>query len=371
MLRFSEVSQKFPEAFETERGNGTCYVVNCWKYHRGGGHYQMEIRADNGVFHCHNCGHSGSVYEEFPEHFDDLAEHCSWVQIKTEGAISSAPKAVTRINKHGIMWSETVNAPGETISFAALADDHPAVIYLRDRGFDIEELRGFSTSSDIRALYYCTRGQHTVADGMGTLSGRIVFPIYGEEMVQQTPGSVPILSPVLKGWQARQVEKIEKNSSGVLEKKVWQGFSWRTFKKVGEDWEDKIVPKYHTMFGLKKSTVLGGMPHAKGFPDVAVVEGPLDYYRTGRHCVFTLGKSISKDQIRLLKANFRRVFLLRDPEVNPEEKRFRQTIEELYPLVVHHFTLAGGKDPGATPRKETWNQIADYVGDPTLNQYAR
>jgi hypothetical protein len=369
MLRFADVKSKFPEVFETERGNGACYVVHCWKYHKSGGVYQMEIRQSDGIFHCHNCGHAGSIYEEFPDHFDDLAEHLSWVRIKSEGTISSAAPKAPRINRGGIMWSPTVTAPGETIPFASLADDHPAVIYLRDRGFDIQELRSFSVTSDIRALYYCTRGQIPVADGLGTLTGRIIFPVYGEDLVSLKPGDPAVLCPVLKGWQARQVEKNEV-VGGEEVKKVWQGFSWRTFRKKDGVWEDKLVPKYYTMPGLKKSTVLGGMAHAKGFPDVAIVEGPLDHYMTGRHSVFTLGKSVSKDQIRLLQANWRRVFLLRDPGVDPGDKKFNQMIMDMYPLIVHHLVLADQKDPGATPRPSIWNQIADHVGDPTLRQYA-
>jgi hypothetical protein len=369
MLRLSDVSRKFPEAYETDRGNGSCYVVHCWKYHKSGGIHQMEIRQSDGIFHCHNCGHSGSIYDEFPDHFDDLAEHLSWVAVKSEGAISSAPPKAPKIHKGGIMWSPTVTAPGETIPFASLADDHPAVVYLKGRGFDIEELRSFSRNSDIRALYYCTRGQHTLCDGLGSLTGRIIFPVYGEDLVQLKQGEPASVCPVLKGWQARQVEKVEGDGDDAV-RRVWQGFSWRTFRKKDGIWEDRQVPKYYTMPGLKKSTLLGGMAHAKGFPDVAVVEGPLDYYRVGRHSVFTFGKTISKDQIRLLQANFRRVIIVRDPEVNPEDKRFRQMIEDMYPVNVYHLALSDKKDPGSTPRSSTWKQIADHVGDPFLNQYA-
>lgn len=370
MLNFSLIRKKFPEAVEVERGGGTAYAVNCWKYHRGGGFGQMEISANTGVFHCHNCKYSGTVYMEFPEHFDELENYFPWVKIK-EGAISSAPQVNTRITRGGPMWSDTVAAPGETISFGSLDDDHPAVVYLRGRGFDIDELRQFSIDRDIRGLYYCSKSSHFIAAGSGTLSGRIIFPVYSEEFVAKASGEAPVLTPILKGWQARQVEKIQVSEKGITEKMVWQGFGWKTFKKMRDgSWEDKHVPKIYTLLGFKKSTTLGGLLHAKGFPDVAVVEGPLDYYKTGRHCVFAMGKGLSKDQIRLLQANWRRVFVLRDPEINPEDEKFKKMINDLYPLVVHHLPLSGGRDPGACSREEIWDQISDFVGDPELKRYA-
>jgi hypothetical protein len=371
MLSLQKVQKKFPEALEVERGHGAAYVVTCWKYHRGGGEGQMEINAESGYFHCHNCSHKGNIYREFPDHFDEMDDYFPWIKIKP-GAISSAPQAKVRINRGGPMWSDTVEAPGETIPFGVLPDDHVAVEYLRGRGFDIDELRKFSADRDIRGLYYCSRSSRSVADGAGTIAGRIIFPIYSEELVSVGGNTSPQLAPVIKGWQARQVEKIEKLGDGTEIKKVWHGLVWKTFRRTGDGyWGDKHVPKIYTLPGFKKTAALGGLFHAKGVPDVAVVEGPLDYYKTGRHCVFTMGKGLSKDQTRLLLANWERVFYIRDPEINPNEEKFKLMIESLHPLKVHHLSLSEGRDPGACSRSEIWKQISDFVGEPELNRYGK
>lgn len=325
----------------------------------------MEINPQ-GIFHCHNCGHSGSLYDEFPDHFDDLSDYFSWVKV-SPGAISSAQPKPVRINQHGKMWSSSVVAPGETISFAALPDDHPAVEYMRIRGFDIEELRSFSLSGDIRSLFYCTEGQHTICEGLGSLAGRIVIPVYGEEMRQNGDGTSS-LGPVLRGWQARYVDRISEDLST---KFVWSHNGWREFRKLPDgEWGDSVVPKYYTCPGMKKSLILGGLTLAKTSRDVAVVEGPLDYYKAGRHCVYTFGDSVSEDQIRMIKNNWDRVFILRDPEVDVNSKKFKRVLDGLYPLQVYHLCLSGDRDPGKCSRQEIWQEISSHVGDSSLTKYA-
>lgn len=361
MLSLQEVKEKFPEAFQSERGNGLCYVVNCWRYHRHGGVGQMEISPD-GVFHCHNCGHSGTVYQEFPEHFNDLSEMFSWVEVKRE-AISSAKPRVDRQFTGGIMWTPTLRAPGETMPLNALSRSHPAVEYLEKRGFDIDELFKFNETADTRGLFYCTRGQIRMQSDVGTLSGRIVFPVYMEEAA--AGGGTEL---TLSGWQARSVDRTLFEDDNDGEKEVWNGYSWKKFRKVNGTWEDKFVGKYYTSPGRRKSTMLGGIPHAKSNPLVVLVEGPLDQYRTGRHSVFSFGKEISREQIRLLQTYWTEVVWLLDPEIDTSTKKFRETVALMHPLKLHYFKLAGNKDPGATPRASIWQQIADHVGNPLLNR---
>lgn len=362
MLSLEQIQEKFPEAFSAERGNGMCYVVNCWKWHKHGGISQMEI-SPQGVFFCHNCGHRGTLYREFPEHFDDLSEMFPWVEVK-RGAISTAAPQRNRNFTGGIMWTSVLRAPGETVPLSSLDRGHPVIEYLAGRGFDIEELVGFNLTNDTRGLFYCTRGQIRMQEDMGTLTGRLVFPVYMEE--NAAGGGVEL---VLSGWQARYIDRVlwETENDGL--KETWTGFSWRKFKKMNGIWEDKFVAKYYTSPGRRKTTMLGGIPHAKGSDFVAVVEGPLDRYRTGRHSVFTFGKDISNEQIRLLQTYWREAVLLLDPEVDTTTKRFQETIAKMHPLKVHYFKLADNKDPGATPRASTWQQIADHVGNPLLTQY--
>lgn len=351
MLTIQDIRKKFPEARETVRGSGPAFTVNCWKYHKFGGKNEMEIGANDGVFHCHNCGHSGNLYTEFPEFFDPLSELFPDLFVKREAP--TAPAANARVRRGGIMWTEDIQAPGEVIPFAKLPDEHVAVEYLRRRGFDIEEMRAYD---ETRALYYCTRGQISMAEGKGSTTGRIVFPIY--------------MLGRLKGWQARQIDYVVEETELTGEKVVWNGDAWQKFKKVDGHWEDRYVPKYYTCPGMKRSSVLYGFDMARNYQEVAVVEGPLDYHRTGPQCVGTIGKMISRDQVNLMKTYWSRLFYLRDPGVDPEDRAFKQLLMDLAPVPVYHLCLAGGKDPGATRRESTWQQIAEHVHNASLGQPA-
>jgi hypothetical protein len=179
------------------------------------------------------------------------------------------------------------------------------------------------------------------------------------------------LSNVLCGWQARQVDVIDQDDGVTGSKRTWNGYHWRAFKKTGGVWEDKYVPKYYTSPGRKKTSMLGGVATAKGFDTVAVVEGPVDKYKAGRHSVFSFGKNLSHDQIRILQTYWTRVIIIRDPEIDPTAKSFVEMVDRMHPLRVYHLALSDGLDPGATPRSSIWTQIADHVGDPELKNYNR
>jgi hypothetical protein len=361
-LSFEQIQKKFPEATETSRGNGAAYVVNCWKHHKHGGVAQMEISPE-GVFYCHNCNHAGTLFKEFPDHFDDLEEYFPWIEVK-RGSISEAAPTKSRIFRSGIMWAQNLPAPGETVPISSLSEDHPAIEYLRGRGFDIDQLKSYNAPGDTRGLYYCTRGQINLQCDLGTLSGRVVFPVYMDET-----GAGGRLASVLSGWQARQIDHVDEEDAKTGTKRTWNGFSWKKFYKKDGIWEDKYVPKYYTSPGRKKTSMLGGIQAAKGSSFVVVVEGPVDKYKVGDHGVFSFGKHLSNDQIRLLQGYWSTAILIRDPEIDPSSKSYREMIDRMHPLRVYDFALLDGKDAGATTTSGIWTQIADHVGDPSLKLY--
>ena len=344
-LTLERVRAKFPEAQESFRGFGKCFIVHCWGQHRNGGRYEMEINAENGFYHCHNCGMNGDATKDF---FDPLEEEMPWLFVQRD-VPTQQEEQKPRARAGGIMWTPTVEAPGECYAFWQLPDDHVAVEYLRNRGFDVEEFRNAFdpanrnlTLNATRALYYCSKGHFSFTQGKGTTTGRIIFPIY--------------MAGTLLGWQARLIDR--KVSETVRE--VWNGFSWKTVRKVAGEWADKYVPKYYTMPGLHRSSVLYNFDIARQYDEVAVAEGPLDVLRTGPACVGTIGKAVTPEQIRLLKSYWKTLTILRDPEVDPTELRFKKLLAELSPLKVWHMVLADGKDPGATPRDSTWQQIREF-----------
>lgn len=346
MITFHQVQRKFPECREVSGKNGLEFNVHCPKPHKKGGTYKLYINSESGAFCCQDCGYSGNALYEF---FDSIQEEFSQYYVQRDAA--PAHRGATA-RRGGAEWAPGISSPGECVPFAALPADHPAVEYLSLRGFDIEELRGLEKT---REIYYCSRGQHAFPPPKfkGSTTGRIVFPFY--------------MMGAIKGWQARQIERViwEDAIHGV--KEVWNGFDWKRFQKVAGDWEDKEVPKYYTCPGTRRSEILIGFDRAigfdrtlgEGYKSVAVVEGPLDYYRVGAQCVGTMGKNITIEQINLMKNYFEKLFILRDPEIDPNEERFKRMLNELNPLKVFHLALANGKDPGATPRESAWQQIAE------------
>lgn len=343
MITIEEIRKKFPEAMEVQSSGGLAYKVRCWKPHRLD-RRDMEISAEGekeGVFHCHNCGHSGNLRTEFPEFFDPISYLMPELFVQRE--TPTAPTHKARIRRGGIQWGD-MPAPGEVVPFSGLPEGHVAVEYLRGRGFDIEELRNLDST---RAIYYCQKGQFTLGEGKGTTSGRLVFPIY--------------MLGDLKGWQTRQIDYVIKEDESDGEKVVWNGSNWQKFKKTAGLWEDRFVGKYYGCPDMKRGSLLYGFDMARNYGEIAVVEGPLDYYRTGPQSVATMGKNVSSEQIRLLKTYWSRLFVLRDPDVDPGSPLFKKLLLELAPLPVYHFCLAGNKDPGSTPRVSTWEQIADHV----------
>lgn len=248
-LSLEKMQSKFPEVVETFRGNGPAFVVNCWFPHRHGGVGQMEINPE-GLYYCHNCGRTGNLYDEFPQHFVQYEEFYPWVKVSkdTVSVMAGSPKRTFFRKK---MWNENVVAPGETVPLSDLDDSHPAIQYLSSRGFDVDEIRGLNSSQPSLGLYYCTKGQIDMKCELGTVSGRIVFPVYMDEW-----GPNRTVRSVLSGWQARMIDYVEKEDEDSGVKRVWTGFSWRKFKKVNGVWEDKYVPKYYTSPGRKRARCL-------------------------------------------------------------------------------------------------------------------
>lgn len=345
-LTLQQVKRKWREARSKDSAE-SAFMVNCWFYHRHGGKGKMEICAEDGkklgVYHCHDCGKSGNVYYEFPEWFDPLSETHPELFVARE---TVAPEEAPHIRRGGPEWAPGIPAPGETLPLKSLVDDHPAIQYLFRRGFNLSEIKDYDPT---REIFYCTKGHMSMAEGKGSTTGRLVFPIY---MLGQ-----------LRGWQARMIDYVLNEDEVSGEKVVWNGFSWQKFKKIDGVWQDKYVPKYYTCPGMKRASVLYGFDMADIYREVSVVEGPLDYHRTGPNCVGVLGnKGIpSFEQMNMLKTHWERVFMLRDPGVDRNEPKFQKLLVDLTPVPVFDLCLANGKDPGATPRGSTWAQIEQYV----------
>src|SRR4051794_18900966 len=140
--------------------------------------------------------------------------------------------------------------PGDVVELSALAPDHPALAYLRQRGFDPGEL------SNVWHVMYCTQA----SPACRLAQERIVIPI--------------IMNGTWVGWQARRVGD--------------------------QDPGQPRVAKYLTMRFLPKRLVLYNHDEARKQPAVVVCEGASDVWRVGRPGVALLGKQASPQQFTLL-----------------------------------------------------------------------
>jgi DNA primase len=94
---------------------------------------------------------------------------------------------------------------------------------------------------------------------------------------------------------------------------TYRGFQARTIWK-------NTLPKYVGASNMKKKTLLYNYDEAFSQDEqLIVVEGPFDVVRLGNQSVAALGKSISDEQLRLIKmGQFKRIVMLLDPDAKEE-----------------------------------------------------
>jgi len=211
--------------------------------------------------------------------------------------------------------------PSNVIPLLDLPVDHAARIYVRERGYDEELL------SNTYAIGYCEHAikQHSLA------SHRLIIPIYDVDYN-------------LQGYQARAIFE-------------------RNFKIAG-------IPKYFTMYGMRKSEMLYGMwfYDPDDDPFVIVTEGPFDAISTGRRAVAIFGKKPSITQKNLICQYWKRVVILLDPDAQKEALEFRDDLIKMG-LEAWNVKLPNGYDAGSLPTHVIESTIdaqtnRDYLYEP-------
>lgn len=225
--------------------------------------------------------------------------------------------------------------PAHTTAVHMLPDDHVAVTYLQERGFDPQELGALW---DVRWCQYS-------AD-LPPMN-KLVFPIYS-----RAKSSDPVQ---VYGYQARYLDPLTGNS--------------KPNKSAGE-------VKYYTLPGTKKSRLLyNGFRAAEQKSAVIVCEGPLDVIRFGpEHAVGLFGKSPSHDQKEALWRVWGRqgavCVIALDPDAWEEEptatklREWERDIRKSWQCVVR-LNFPKETDAGDTPRevlKKMVNDALDAAG---------
>jgi DNA primase len=229
-------------------------------------------------------------------------------------AIRPAPKSARE-------RPESSEPPGEVARLDRLAAErpnHPAVLYLRERGFDPTFLGRHW------AVGYCRESRYQFA------RERIYIPI--------------VMRGKLRGWQMRHV------GDDVC------GLSLAALK----------IPKYWTDPNFPRNDCLYNLDRAAAHPGVVLVEGVTDAWRVGFQAVACFGKTLAFTQARLLVATLRSrhgddaaAGILLDPDQDAKQRakgavhhieRAWSVLESLLPGRVFRVYLPRGVDPGSAER---------------------
>jgi DNA polymerase I-like protein with 3'-5' exonuclease and polymerase domains len=196
---------------------------------------------------------------------------------------------------HSVARAGKVELPGTVVPLHELAADHPANDYLRERGFDPAIL-----SRQYDAGYCLDPNEQAFV-----ARNRIIIPIH--------------MHGQLVGWQARFVGD--------------------------RNWSECPVPKYWTMPGMKKQSILYGFDQAFEYPFVIVVEGIPDVWRIGPPAVALLGHEMSRTQKELLTKTWRTIVLLLDGDAAAANASHAAALKASG-LEVVQVALPGDRDPG-------------------------
>jgi hypothetical protein len=194
-----------------------------------------------------------------------------------------------------------VKKPGElSWRLSVLEDDHPAVVYLRSRGYDT---RWLGHTMRVRSCEISHPEYPMARD-------RIIFPI--------------IQGFTYLGWLARH---------------------------VGEP-ADPRVPTYIAMPGMDTSQVLFNFDKARKFPFVVVCAEALDACAFGLEAVALLGRTVSAAQAELIAAAWGRgtAVILLGGDARGEAREAHDALAGLVRRRVI-VTLPDGKGPGDFPRE--------------------
>lgn len=206
-----------------------------------------------------------------------------------------------------------VNLPA-SVPLTELSRSHPAISYLRKRGFDAELL------ADAWAISYC---EYNTCERPAFADTRLLIPIMLPHLNPFAAGLDTELR--LVGWQARMLKPSTSR------------------------------PKYLTSRGMKKNCVLYGLNEAKQADGpVVIMEGVTDVWRYGAGAVALFGKTISKVQVELLRRHLpgRPIVVLLDRDAAEEARKLREAIiidrrqyGDLTPVRLGNLP-AGRNDPG-------------------------
>lgn len=298
---------------------GEYYRINCpfcgdlrqrlWINHQWG---RLDPETDSKQLYLAHCFNENCLKEDCNRNWlyaDVFSDFATGDDVVLPGKRSSV------ISGRECVW------PGDMRLLTQLPDDHPANVYLRNRGFDPDYLgRKLNVSCVLDAL-----------PDLQPALGRILIPFY--------------MHGKAVGWTARSIGN-----------------------RIGE-------PKYWTMPGMKKSQILYNYDMAKQFQTVCICEGPTDVWRVGPSAVALSGKTMSEHQKQLTAATWGNgtAIVLLDGDAQEDGRRVYDALAGLVQRRVL-VNLPDGKDPGDFTQEQLQEVIAGAmqasttsVPEPSLN----
>ena len=202
-----------------------------------------------------------------------------------------------------------VDPPGSLIRLRDLPPQHAAILYLEERGYDINEL------DSVFNISYC----EVARPEYPTATNRIVAPVH--------------LHGKLVGWQCRYIGAANWNYTG--------------------------IPKYYTRPKMPKRRILYNYDVAARHYPVVLVEGATDVWSVGPQAVAVFGKSLHEMQARLMSETWSggTAVIMFDSDAS---KEIAAVTERLLPVMsggVVPVQLPAGKDPADFDRDTIWEII--------------
>lgn len=265
------------------------------------------------VFDEETGSHNLFLAQCFNEGCVDSAERQRQLQ---ELVFSSARSGRMRIlpGKKSPSRVTEVSPPGPMLDLATLTRNHPrhpAILYLRERGFDPEKI------SQLYGVYYCPSSKYSLAQH------RLICTMRQDGR--------------LVGWQARYIGTPP----------------------------DKRIPKYWSCPGMARRLLAYNYDQAVLHHTIPIVEGPTDVWNMGPMSMGLIGKTMNPSLQRRFTATLQEkgtgqvVPVILDPEQDETAKRkgkphhIEKLVNELRPKLgdrVFGIYLPEGYDPGSLDR---------------------
>lgn len=301
---------RYGEVKRSTTVKGINYIITCPVCHK---RRKCWVTPSVGIYHCFRCDAVGSIRS---------------LVGNTRVSFNTNIRQETRP-------ARAMAEPGLLTGLLELASDHPAVNYIQKRGFDVREL------NDIYGVRYCVEGR-TFAEIFDT-TNTLIFPFWMNNKVV--------------GWQARMLYTPDD-----LTDEECAGMGYR--KDDDGDWIRP--PKYWTAPGVEKGKILYNYDWARQSRVVVLCEGVFDAIAVGRNAVAAFGKSVTDDQINMIKSYWDLAILLLDPgDALLDMQKIKMALGVTIPSVI--VMLEGYKDAGEAPRLEIWRQIWDACDRAGIN----